>query len=46
MGSTFYVQTGADGIVDAFRIGANGSLAQIGSVTVPGPVGGEGIVAF
>ncbi len=45
-GQYLYVQTGANGIVDAFHIGANGSLAQIGSVTVPGAVGGEGIVAF
>jgi Lactonase, 7-bladed beta-propeller len=40
-----YAQTGAGGIVDAFRIGSGGSLTQIGAVTVPGAVGGEGIVA-
>jgi len=40
-----YVQTGAKGIVDAFRISPDGSLTAIGSVTVPGGVGGEGIVA-
>ena len=40
-----YVQTGASGIVDAFRVGADGSLTAVGSVTVPESVGGEGIVA-
>jgi len=40
-----YVQTGANGIVDAFRVGADGSLTAVGSVTVSGSVGGEGIVA-
>jgi len=32
--------------VDEFGVGAGGSLTPIGSVTVPGAVGGEGIVAF
>jgi 6-phosphogluconolactonase (cycloisomerase 2 family) len=45
-GQYLYVQTGGNGIVDEFHVGANGSLAEIGSVTVPGAVGGEGIVAF
>ena len=40
-----YVQTGANGIVDEFAVGTGGSLAKIGSVTVPGAAGGEGIVA-
>jgi 6-phosphogluconolactonase (cycloisomerase 2 family) len=40
-----YVQTGAHGIVDEFRISADGSLTAIGSVTVPGGAGGEGITA-
>jgi 6-phosphogluconolactonase (cycloisomerase 2 family) len=44
-GHYLYVQTGANGIVDEFRINANGSLSPIGSVTVAGAVGGEGIVA-
>jgi 6-phosphogluconolactonase (cycloisomerase 2 family) len=44
-GQFLYAQTGADGIVDAFRIGSDGSLARVGAVTVPGAVGGEGIVA-
>jgi 6-phosphogluconolactonase (cycloisomerase 2 family) len=45
-GRFLYVQTGGAGIVDEFSVGAGGSLAEIGSVTVPGAVGGEGIVAF
>jgi len=40
-----YVQTGAAGIVDEFAIGAQGALSEIGTVTVPGAIGGEGIVA-
>jgi 6-phosphogluconolactonase (cycloisomerase 2 family) len=42
-GRFLYVQTGAAGIVDGFRVNADGSLTAIGSVTVPGSVGGEGI---
>ncbi len=45
-GQYLYVQTGGNGIVDEFHIGGNGALAEIGSVAVPGAVGGEGIVAF
>ena len=45
-GQYLYVQTGGNGIVDEFAVNANGSLSAIGSVTVPGAVGGEGIVAF
>ncbi|HEY7100079.1 MAG TPA: hypothetical protein VH573_00370 [Mycobacteriales bacterium] len=45
-GRFLYVQAGAAGIVDAYRIGAGGSLTPVGSVTVPGAVGGEGIVAL
>ncbi|CAG6393260.1 lactonase family protein [Streptomyces cocklensis] len=44
-GRTVYVQTGAEGVVDEFRVGRDGSLTGIGSVTVPGAVGGEGIAA-
>jgi hypothetical protein len=44
-GGFLYVQTGAAGGVDAFRVGADGTLAPAGSVTVPGAVGGEGIAA-
>jgi WD40 repeat protein len=44
-GRFIYVQTGAAGIVDEFAIGAQGALSEIGSVTVPGAAGGEGIVA-
>jgi hypothetical protein len=39
------VQTGAEGVVDEFAVGAQGALSPIGSVTVPAGVGGEGIVA-
>ncbi len=45
-GQYLYVQTGGSGVVDEFHVAANGSLAEIGSVTVAGAVGGEGIVAF
>jgi 6-phosphogluconolactonase (cycloisomerase 2 family) len=38
-----YAQTGAAGIVDEFAVGANGALSEIGSVLVPGAVGGQGI---
>lgn len=44
-GRFLYVQAGANGIVDAFRIGADGDLTAIGSITVPDAVGGEGIAA-
>jgi hypothetical protein len=40
-----YVQAGALGIVDEYAIAPGGGLSPIGSVTVPGAVGGEGIVA-
>ncbi len=41
-----YVQTGGAGGVDEFAIGAQGALSKIGAITVPGAVGGEGIVAL
>jgi 6-phosphogluconolactonase (cycloisomerase 2 family) len=44
-GRFLYVQAGVNGIVDAFGIAADGGLTAIGSVTVPGAVGGEGIAA-
>jgi 6-phosphogluconolactonase (cycloisomerase 2 family) len=44
-GDYLYVQTGAAGVVDEFAIGADGGLTAIGSVTVAGAVGGEGIAA-
>ena len=44
-GNFLYVQTGKAGIVDAFRIGAGGSLTAVGSVVVPNGIGGEGIAA-
>jgi len=39
------VQAGIEGLVDEFAIGPEGALSKIGSVTVPGAAGGEGIVA-
>jgi 6-phosphogluconolactonase (cycloisomerase 2 family) len=45
-GRFLYAQTGGTGTVDEFHIHGNGSLSPIGSVVVPGAVGGEGIVAF
>lgn len=44
-GRYLYAETGAGGIVDGFRVGSGGSLTEIGSVTVPGAAGGEGIAA-
>lgn len=44
-GRFLYVQTGLNGIVDEFSVAANGALSPIGTVTAPGGVGGEGIVA-
>jgi DNA-binding beta-propeller fold protein YncE len=44
-GRYLYVQTGLTGGVDAFRVAGDGSLSAIGSVVVPGAIGGEGIVA-
>jgi len=44
-GQFLYVQTGGNGTVDEFRVGPDGSLAEIGSVAVAGAVGGEGIAA-
>ncbi|HKZ15782.1 MAG TPA: beta-propeller fold lactonase family protein [Solirubrobacterales bacterium] len=45
-GRFLYVQGGAAGTVDAFSIGAQGALTKVGTVTVPGAVGGQGIVAL
>ena len=42
-GRFLYVQTGAAGIVDEFAVSLGGALTEVGSVTVPGAVGGEGI---
>ena len=44
-GRFLYVQTGSGGVLDEFALEAGGGLRPIGSVTVPGAVGGEGIVA-
>ncbi len=45
-GRFLYAQTGGTGTVDGFRIHADGTLSPVGSVVVPGAVGGEGIVAL
>jgi hypothetical protein len=45
-GRFLYVQGGAAGTVDEFRVGSGGALTKVGTVTVPGAVGGEGIVAL
>jgi 6-phosphogluconolactonase (cycloisomerase 2 family) len=44
-GTFLYVQTGGNGIVDEFSVGTGGSLTSVGSVTVAGAAGGEGIAA-
>ncbi len=44
-GHFLYVQTGAEGNVDEFSVGSKGELGKVGSVTVPGAIGGEGIAA-
>jgi 6-phosphogluconolactonase (cycloisomerase 2 family) len=45
-GRFLYVQTGAGGIVDEFAVTpSSGALTEIGTVTVPAAVGGEGVVA-
>jgi hypothetical protein len=44
-GQFLYVQAGGPGAVDEFAVGHGGSLTKIGSVTVAGAAGGEGIVA-
>lgn len=44
-GRYLYVQTGVDGTVDEYRVAFGGTLTQIGSVTVPGGIGQEGIAA-
>jgi DNA-binding beta-propeller fold protein YncE len=45
-GEFLYVQTGAAGGVDAFRVAPDGSLTAVDAVTVPNATGGEGIAAF
>ena len=45
-GDNLYVQTGAAGGVDAFAVADDGGLTKVGSVTVPGAAGAEGIVAW
>jgi 6-phosphogluconolactonase (cycloisomerase 2 family) len=44
-GQFLYVQTGGTGVVDEFRVNADGTLSGLGSVTVSGAAGAEGIIA-
>jgi 6-phosphogluconolactonase (cycloisomerase 2 family) len=44
-GRYLYVRTGAAGLIDEYRVNRDGSLSEVGSVTVPDAVGGEGIAA-
>jgi hypothetical protein len=44
-GRFLYVQAGAAGVVDEYRVGLGGALTQIGALAVPGAAGGEGIAA-
>jgi hypothetical protein len=44
-GQYLYAEDGANGIAGEFRVGSGGSLTAIGSVTVPGAAGAEGIAA-
>jgi 6-phosphogluconolactonase (cycloisomerase 2 family) len=44
-GHFLYVQTGGKGIVDEFQVNPTGTLTEIGSVTVAGAAGGQGIAA-
>ena len=45
-GHFLYVQTGATGGIDGFRIARDGALTAVGSVLVPDAAGAEGIVAI
>lgn len=42
-GRYLYVQAGAQGVVDGYRINPDGSLTPIGAVIVPDAAGGEGV---
>lgn len=44
-GDYLYAQTGKEGNIETFRIHADGSLKRTSTITVPGAVGGEGIIA-
>jgi 6-phosphogluconolactonase (cycloisomerase 2 family) len=44
-GRFLYVRTGTAGDIVEFAVGSGGTLTPIGSVTVPGAAGGEGIAA-
>jgi DNA-binding beta-propeller fold protein YncE len=42
-GRYLYVRSGATGSVDEYHVNHGGTLTEIGSVTVPGAIGGQGI---
>ena len=44
-GRFLYVQTGGQGVLDAFAVRPDGTLTPIGAFPVPDAVGGQGIVA-
>jgi 6-phosphogluconolactonase (cycloisomerase 2 family) len=44
-GRFLYVQTGGSGVVDEERVANDGTLTQVGTITVPNAVGAEGIAA-
>jgi DNA-binding beta-propeller fold protein YncE len=44
-GHDLYVRGGANGTVTEYAVHSGGALTEIGSVTVPGAAGGEGIAA-
>ena len=45
-GRFVYVQGGKAGVVDGFAVNADGTLTPVGTQTVPGAAGAEGIVAI
>jgi hypothetical protein len=42
-GGYLYAQTGANGIIDEYRVAPTGALSKIGAITIPGGSGAEGI---
>ena len=44
-GHFLYVQSGKTGVVDEEQVGPDGTLTQVGSISIPNAAGGEGIAA-
>jgi 6-phosphogluconolactonase (cycloisomerase 2 family) len=42
-GKFLYVENGRGGVIDAFSIGHDGTLTKLGTTTLPGGAGAEGI---